>query len=104
MLDAVLSECVELAPLLACQWQAATDIQALVDEGGRSAYKRHTVTKGVWQGSALSNPAFCMPLMKSLRVAVNEFNANQRPDDKVTLMAYADDFVLIAPKLHADAI
>ena len=58
VLEAMLSECVELAPLLACQWQAATDIQLQVNEGGTSAYEGHTVTKGVWQGSALSNPAF----------------------------------------------
>ena len=100
VMDAVLSECAELAPLLACQWQAATDIQILVEEDGRRAYERHTVTKGVWQGSALSNPAFCMPLMKALRRTVGAFNADRGPENKVTLLAYADDFVLIAPRGH----
>ena len=44
-----------------------------------------------------------MPLMKALRATVHDFNEGHSVAERVTLLAYADDFVVVAPKHHADA-
>ena len=99
VMDAILSECPELAPYSRVNgrrprtsrfwWRSAAHV---------CTQGTHTMTQGVWQGSALSNPAFCMPLMKALRAAVSEFNSDHSPAEKATSIAYVDYLVLVSPK------
>ena len=101
VLRAALSECPSIAPILACQWSATTSIW-MPPEGGETGMVEHEVNRGVWQGSSLSNPAFCLPLMKAIRSVVAEYNAAH--PGAAHVLAYADDFVVVAEKYHANSV
>ena len=74
VLEAVLSECPAIAPIIACQWSGPTSVRMPALEG-ESTMSEHVVERGVWQGSAMSNPAFCVPLTKCIRRAVSDCNS-----------------------------
>ena len=86
-----MSGCPELAPLLAGQGSGVTRLRLPPAQGGGNKVKR-----GVWQGSALSNPAFCMALMEALMQVVSLFNESQ--PGAAHLQCYADEFIFIVKK------
>ena len=49
----------------------------------------------------MSNPAFCVPLMKTLRVVITQDNVEQ--PGRAHLLCYTDDFLIIACKAVADS-
>ena len=61
---------------------------------GENTMEPHVVRRGVWQGSAMGNPALCIPLMKCIRKAVADCNGVC--GGSAHILAYADDFVVIA--------
>ena len=60
------------------------------------------MNRGVWQGSSLSNPAFCLPLMKVIRSTVAR--CNKETAGCAHVLAYADDLVVIAEKAVANLL